>query len=225
MLMSVSMWLFRPGTPPPPLSVSHFVLSMLSSLDFLVLPVCRQTWKDCLSLHVSQCLLSRLVSVGLLSGQKRSVCCFALSLNELQVRQLTELKQTKLWERHPNLFRRLYETLMPENQERGVEKGQQAKWSQRSSFFLQENSKAQDLIVYTDGSVTKDQSGWGFPVKQGATTIHEDSECSLDGLNLHLDNGGGSSHPCPPLDCLKRSRSDHTCHHPHVACVSEDLKC
>ena len=27
----------------------------------------------------------------------------------------------------------------------------------------------------TDGSVTKDQSGWGFTVKQGATTIHEDS--------------------------------------------------
>ena len=32
------------------------------------------------------------------------------------------------------------------------------------------NSKPQDLIVYTDGSVTKDQSGWGFTVKQCATT-------------------------------------------------------
>ena len=29
--------------------------------------------------------------------------------------------------------------------------------------------------MYTDGSVTKDQSGWGFTAKQGATTIHEDS--------------------------------------------------
>ena len=29
--------------------------------------------------------------------------------------------------------------------------------------------------MYTDGSVTKDQSGWGFTVKQGAATIHEDS--------------------------------------------------
>ena len=28
---------------------------------------------------------------------------------------------------------------------------------------------------YTDGSVPKDQSGWGFTVKEGATTIHEDS--------------------------------------------------
>ena len=30
-------------------------------------------------------------------------------------------------------------------------------------------------MYYTDGSVTKDQSGWGFTDKQGATTIHEDS--------------------------------------------------
>ena len=28
--------------------------------------------------------------------------------------------------------------------------------------------------MYTDGSVTKDQSGWGFTVKQGTTTLHED---------------------------------------------------
>ena len=27
--------------------------------------------------------------------------------------------------------------------------------------------------MYTDGSVTKNKSGWGFTVKQGATTIHE----------------------------------------------------
>ena len=33
------------------------------------------------------------------------------------------------------------------------------------------NSKPQDLIVYTDHSVTEDQSWWGFTVKQGATTI------------------------------------------------------
>ena len=29
--------------------------------------------------------------------------------------------------------------------------------------------------MHTDGSVTKDQSGLGFAVRQGATTIHEDS--------------------------------------------------
>ena len=33
----------------------------------------------------------------------------------LPVCQLTDLKQTKEWERYPNQFRRLYETLLPEN--------------------------------------------------------------------------------------------------------------
>ena len=35
--------------------------------------------------------------------------------------------------------------------------------------------KAGSHSLHRDGSVTKDQSGWGFTVKQGATTIHEDS--------------------------------------------------
>ena len=47
-------------------------------------------------------------------------------------------------------------------------------------LLIQENSKPQDPIMYTDGSVTKDRSRSGFTVKQGATTIHEDSAaCSL----------------------------------------------
>ena len=40
-------------------------------------------------------------------------------------------------------------------------------------LLIQENNRPQYLLVYTDGS--KDQSGWSFTVKQGATTIHEES--------------------------------------------------
>ena len=40
---------------------------------------------------------------------------------------------------------------------------------------IEENSKPQDLIVYTDDTFIRDQSGWGFTVKLGATIIHEDS--------------------------------------------------
>ena len=72
----------------------------------------------------------------------------------------------------------------------------------RDQACLSRKQKLQDFIVYSYGSFTKDQSGWGFTVKQGATTIHED--CSLYGLSLKFDNGGGSSHPCPLLDGLKR---------------------
>ena len=60
-----------------------------------------------------------------------------------------------------------------------------------------ENSQLQDLIVYIDGSVTKDQSS-----KVNVATIHEDSTA---GLNLQLDDRGGGVHPRPPLPvCLKR---------------------
>ena len=38
-------------------------------------------------------------------------------------------------------------------------------------LLVEENSKPVDLIVYIDGSVSKDQSGWGFTVKQGATAM------------------------------------------------------
>ena len=75
-----------------------------------------------------------------------------------------------------------------------------------SDNSLTQNRKPQALLVHTDGSVTKDQTGWDFTVKQGVTTIHED---------IHADNGGGSSHPCPSLDSLKSWQSCHTCHHSH----------
>jgi len=35
---------------------------------------------------------------------------------------------------------------------------------------------------------------------------------STSNLTMEVD---GSSHPCPPLDCIKRWQSDHTCYHPH----------
>ena len=57
----------------------------------------------------------------------------------------------------------------------------QAKQIQRSGFSLKnktkQNGKPQGLIltvvIHTDGSVTEGQSGWGFTVKQGATTIND----------------------------------------------------
>ena len=42
-------------------------------------------------------------------------------------------------------------------------------------MLVEANSKPHDIVIYTDGALTKDQSGWGFPVKQGGRTVHEDS--------------------------------------------------
>ena len=37
------------------------------------------------------------------------------------------------------------------------------------------NSEPHDIVIYTDGSVTRDWSAWGFTVRQGGRTVHEDS--------------------------------------------------
>ena len=45
----------------------------------------------------------------------------------------------------------------------------------RVEMLVKANSKPHDIVIYTDGSVTRDRSGWGFTVKQGGRTVHEDS--------------------------------------------------
>ena len=97
----------------------------------------------------------------------------------LQVYQLTELKQTTEWERYPNRVWHLYKTLLPENLRKHCEEWLAGETESEIRLLIEENSKLQDLIVHTDGSVTKDQSGWGFTVKQSVTTIHEDSAACM----------------------------------------------
>ena len=90
----------------------------------------------------------------------------------LQVCQVKELKQTKSGkgtQSHAGVSMRHF---CQKTWESTVENGQQAKRSQRSSF---RKTWSQDFTVHTDGLVTNDQSGWGFSVKQGATTVREDS--------------------------------------------------
>ena len=59
-----------------------------------------------------------------------------------------------------------------------VARGQNGVRNQASHSRKQQNRKT-SYIVYTVGSFTKDQLGWGFTVKQGGTTIHKDSGISL----------------------------------------------
>ena len=40
-------------------------------------------------------------------------------------------------------------------------------------MLVEANSKPHDIAIYTDGSVTRDRSGWGFTVRQGGRTVHE----------------------------------------------------
>ena len=72
----------------------------------------------------------------------------------LQACQLTELKQTMKWERYPNQFRNLYEMLLPENLGKHCQECPAGKKQSAIKLLVQENSKLQDIIVCTDGSVS-----------------------------------------------------------------------
>ena len=131
----------------------------------------------------------------------------------LQVCQLTELKQTTEWERYPNRFPHLYETLLPENLRKYCRQWPAGKTETETKLLIQENSKPLDLIMYSDDSVTKDQSGWGFTVKQGATTIHEDSAAcmvSTSSLTMKVE-----AVTCVLRWIASRGDSQTTRHHPH----------
>ena len=69
---------------------------------------------------------------------------------------MPELKQTKECERYPNRFRRLYETLLPESLGKHCREWPAGKTESEIKLLIEENSKTQDLNVYTDGTVTKD---------------------------------------------------------------------
>ena len=123
----------------------------------------------------------RSISISnLISSFYQDYCrCSVSQLNTLRVTRNMQLCIDKCL---PHGERRLYETLLPANLEKQCREWPAGKTVWEIKLFIQENSKPQD-IVYTDGSVTKDQSRRGFTVKQGATNIHEDS-------------AGGSSDPC-----------------------------
>ena len=48
------------------------------------------------------------------------------------------------------------------------------KASAEVQMLVEANRKPHGIVIYTDGSVTRDRSGWGFTVKQGGRTVHED---------------------------------------------------
>ena len=128
----------------------------------------------------------------------------------LQICQLeSRLRQTKEWWRVPHRFRRLYDTFLPENLRHHCREWPASKTESEIKLSLKTNSKPHALIALVAQS---SKTSYG---KQARCDHNPWRQCSLYGLNLKLDNGEGGSHPCPPLDCLKRWQSEHTCHFPH----------
>ena len=42
---------------------------------------------------------------------------------------------------------------------------------QKVQMLVESNSKPHDIVIYTDGSITRDRFGWGFTVKQGGRIV------------------------------------------------------
>ena len=87
---------------------------------------------------------------------------------------LTELKQVRDWEKRPVEFKPYYKTLLSENLGTHCREWPARKNNADVQMFVEANSKPHDIVIYTDGSVTWDRSGWEFTVKQGGRTVHED---------------------------------------------------
>ena len=93
---------------------------------------------------------------------------------------LVEFKQVRDWEKRPVEFKPYYQTLLSENLGMHCREWPAGKASAEIQMLVEANSKPHDIVIYTDGSVTKGQSGWKFTVKQGGTTVRAQSR--VEGL-------------------------------------------
>ena len=107
-----------------------------------------------------------------------------------RVCSLTELKQVRDWEKRPVEFKPYYKTLLSENLGTHCREWPAGKTNAEVQMLVEANSKPHDIVIYTDGSVTRDRSGWGFTVKQDGRTVHEDSgahRVTTSSLTMEVD--------------------------------------
>ena len=85
---------------------------------------------------------------------------------------LTELKQVRDWEKRPAEFKPYYKTPLSDNLGTHCREWPAGKANAEVQMLVKANSKPHDIVIYTDGSVTRDRSGSGFMVKQDGRTVH-----------------------------------------------------
>ena len=80
---------------------------------------------------------------------------------------LAELKQVRDREKRPAEFKPYYKTLLSENLGRHCREWPAGKANAEVQMPVEANSKPHVILIYTDGSVTRDRSGWGFHSQAG----------------------------------------------------------
>ena len=77
--------------------------------------------------------------------------------------------------KRPVKFKPYYNILLSENLGMHCREWPARKANAEVQMLFEGNSKPHDIVIYTDGSVTRDRSGWGFTVKQDERTAQDDS--------------------------------------------------
>ena len=89
-----------------------------------------------------------------------------------------------------------YKTLLSENLGTHCREWPAENANAEVQMLVEANSKPHDIVTYTDGSVTRDRSGWGVTIKQGGgRTVHE-GQWNPQCHDLKPDHRGRSSHKC-----------------------------
>ena len=83
--------------------------------------------------------------------------------------------QASNWEKRPVEFKPYYKPLLSQNLGTHCREWAAGKANAEVQMLVEANSKPHGIVIYMDGSVTRDWSGWEFTVKQGGRTVHEDS--------------------------------------------------
>ena len=127
-----------------------------------------------------RCRIPRIHST-MLSKKKRGVDWQEAWLGQAEqsiqhVCRLAEFKLLRDWgKKRPVELKPFYETLLSENLGRHYREWPAGKANAEVQMLVEAKSKPHDIVIYTDSSVTRDWSGWGFTAKQGGRTVHEDS--------------------------------------------------
>ena len=87
-------------------------------------------------------------------------------------------------------------------------------------MLVKANSRPHDIVIYTDGSVKMDRSGWRFTIKQGGRTVHEDSgahRVTTSSLTMEIE-------ACNTVASLSAWHTDYTCQTQWTSCKRKSLE-
>ena len=141
-----------------------------------------------------------------------SVCVFLQ-----HVCDLIELKQARDWEKNVQLSSSPTTRVCCERTQAPCREWPAGKANAEVQMLVEAISKPHDIVIYTDSSVTRDRSGWGFTVKQRGRTVNEDSgahRVTISSLTMEVE---AVTHA---IQCLA---SQHDAHILHVIIFTDPM--